>query len=249
MITYPIQTVEKVNGVVTNANYTSFEVHDGIVSPLNTYQLELTSPVTNLTNSITSGQFDSRYKLHQTLRHDANGNIKSISNVDGVELAFIWGYGNQYPIARVENASPEYIFHTSFENDGELFISGNVNLAKTGRRVWNSGSFSFTGKFAPPNTTGLKMSYWFWNGTAWVFSGVVAYNNTISAGQKLDEIRVYPASARMTTYTFDPLIGITTITDANNEVSYFNYDSNGRLKNVLDDEGNLVKAIDYNYQN
>jgi YD repeat-containing protein len=44
------------------------------------------------------------------------------------------------------------------------------------------------------------------------------------------------------------LKGITSETDPNGKTSYFGYDGLGRLKEVIDFDENLIKAIDYQYK-
>ncbi len=53
--------------------------------------------------------------------------------------------------------------------------------------------------------------------------------------------------AMTTTYTYDPLIGMTSRTDQAGIKSYYEYDSFGRLESVKDDNGDIVKAYDYHY--
>lgn len=63
----------------------------------------------------------------------------------------------------------------------------------------------------------------------------------------LDDVAVYPANAQMTSYTYDPLVGMTTKTDAAGRISYYVYDRMGRLQLVKDQDGNVLKVICYNY--
>lgn len=63
-----------------------------------------------------------------------------------------------------------------------------------------------------------------------------------------DDLRFHPSDARMTTYTHEPLIGITSSSDANNRKTTYEYDGFGRLKLVKDYLGNILKKYDYNYK-
>ena len=44
----------------------------------------------------------------------------------------------------------------------------------------------------------------------------------------------------MTTYTYDQLIGTTSVTDPNNVTILYDYDDLGRLKTVKDHDNNVV---------
>ncbi|NOW94689.1 RHS repeat protein [Mucilaginibacter sp. SG564] len=55
-------------------------------------------------------------------------------------------------------------------------------------------------------------------------------------------------NAQVTTYTYDPLVGMTSSTDPKGETTYYEYDGFQRLMNVKDKDGNIVKHLDYHYQ-
>jgi hypothetical protein len=55
------------------------------------------------------------------------------------------------------------------------------------------------------------------------------------------------ASARVNTYTYDVLVGVTSMTDVNNRTSYYEYDNFGRLAIIRNHDSLIVKTICYNY--
>lgn len=77
----------------------------------------------------------------------------------------------------------------------------------------------------------------------------IRIDNNGSGNVWFDDIRLHPSEAQMTTYTYDPLIGQTSQTDINNRVTYYEYDKQGRLSLVRDNDRNIVRRICYNYAN
>jgi YD repeat-containing protein len=65
---------------------------------------------------------------------------------------------------------------------------------------------------------------------------------------ELQKIRVQFPAALTTTYTFKPLFGITSETDAGNHTKFYEYDTYGRLKRIRDKDNNILKEFDYKFQ-
>lgn len=201
----------------------------GEFSPINMYRS------TAITERVNINKFDAR----------GRGIQFKFESDETVSLVF--GVLNEFPIARV-NALSENVFHTSFEETGTQEVLPS-SPAHTGTRFLNTGVYDFSSNgFVPVSITNLKISYWYWSGNKWNFSGVVAWNNSINAGSRLDEIRVFPGDSQMTTYTYAPGLGITSQTDANNVTTYYEYDPFGRLKLIKDADKNILKTYEYHYK-
>jgi hypothetical protein len=172
--------------------------------------------------------------------------------------------------ATTSYASYTQVAYTSFEADGKgnwtfsgtpVFNAG----APSGTMVYplSSGNVSIT---SLPTGTAYIVSCWSNNGAPTVYagsyltgtamttvngwtyyeytvpSGVTAV--TVSGTMTIDELRLYPAAAQMTTYAYDPS-GVVDISDTKGMNSSFEYDYAQRLKNVRDFYGNITGNYGY----
>ena len=67
----------------------------------------------------------------------------------------------------------------------------------------------------------------------WISSG--------SGNVLVDEVRFHPEAARMTTATYQLLVGRTSATDENNVTTYYEYDAENQPLLVRDDKGNILQ--------
>lgn len=208
--------------------------------------------------------------------YSPEGNILEVTPRAGVKGALLWGYDNLFPIAEVKGAAQGSFAYTSFEETcptgGWSFTSNAVtSQSKTGLRAheFTSASISRSGLSA---TEIYRLSYWAKGGTPTVSAGVTASHDAASAeadgwryfektitgvtsftisastGVFLDELRIHPKLATMTTLTYKPLVGITSQVDVNSRITYYEYDNTGRLARIRDHEKNIVKQHDYAYK-
>lgn len=78
--------------------------------------------------------------------------------------------------------------------------------------------------------------------------GSVSCNET-NLRTELNKLRQAFPDSQITTYTYNPLIGVTSVTDPRGQTSYYDYDNFNRLKAVRDSAGNLLEETTYNYKN
>ncbi|MEA1786089.1 RHS repeat domain-containing protein [Arenibacter sp. GZD96] len=65
---------------------------------------------------------------------------------------------------------------------------------------------------------------------------------------ELNSLRNTMPETMVTTYTYDLLVGVTSITDPKGYTTFFSYDGFNRLKEVRDADGNLVNDYRYHYK-
>ncbi len=61
----------------------------------------------------------------------------------------------------------------------------------------------------------------------------------------IDDLRLYPKSASMVSYTYDDGGRVSSVTDINNLSVNYTYDGFGRLINIIDENGNLIEKDNY----
>lgn len=197
--------------------------------------------VSSIEKATRSGVFEPRVAMTS---FDSKGNVIDVSKVNDTNVAYVWGYKGTLPVAQVVNAKSNQVFYEGFEE------TGNGTSSKTGLKS-NSGAYTFTQPLGFSPAANSVISYWYWDDTEqkWKYKEYpYASNFTTPQSTSIDEFRVFPANAKMTTYTYDPLVGITSSTDPNGQTVYYQYDDLNRLKAIKDFEGNVVKRFDYQYK-
>jgi hypothetical protein len=225
-----------------------------------------------------SSSQDSRYRQMISFdQYDNFGNLQQYTSTDQNPVTIVWDYVHDYPIAQVKNAALGDVAATSFEADGTggwtyTGTSTSDTTSITGSYCYNLGQTSgnITKSGLTAGTT-YVLSYWTKNTTPLSITGTLAgfpitgktirgwtyYEYkltgqtavTLSGTGYIDELRLYPATAQMSTLTYSPLTGTTTTCDIDNKVTYYFYDGYQRLRRVKDQDGNILKTIQYHYAN
>ncbi|HEX7902558.1 MAG TPA: DUF5977 domain-containing protein [Chitinophagaceae bacterium] len=131
-------------------------------------------------------------------------------------------------------------YYQSFEDENSS--EGN---AYAGKKYYTG---DFTVPFQKPNAKNYFIDYRFFNGSKWEYIRKNYINSMIlSEGSAIDEVRIYPQDAQIFTYTYEPLVGISSETDLNGKTQFYYYDDLGRLSLIRDENKNILKKICYNY--
>jgi YD repeat-containing protein len=143
-----------------------------------------------------------------------------------------------YPGSISGNFTNEF-FYEGFEQDGNVTTS-----AHTGNMSYSG---SYTVPFTLPNSRSYLIQWWDYSGSAWVFNQQAYTGSTTLSGQ-IDDVRVFPKDALMTSYTYNPLVGKTSETDPAGRSTIYQYDGLNRIMTVRDQDNNILKQYDYEYQ-
>ncbi len=205
------------------------------------------------------------------IRYDQEGNIECLSKKNGPQINYLWDYQNEYPVAEIKNAPSEEIAYTSFEakNKGGWNYSGSVQIdpnAPFGKNIYNLNN-GVLSKGALNTGKKYVLTYWANSNSATNISGdqaniVKTYNGwtlykrvlsnvaaiQLSGNYLIDNVCLYPADATMTTYTYDPYVGMTSQTDPKGQATYYDYDDFQRLWRIRDQNGKVQKVYNYHYK-
>ena len=195
----------------------------------------------------------------------------------GRTSSIIFGTTDRLPIASITNASRNEVAYSSFELDEgwytgswsivnaqilkepsptgdyclHLFngstVSAYIPILKDYKLSFWASSSSFNVSSNPvPKIVGPSISGWTYyefdlpTGTPYI---------TITGNCKMDELRLYPKNASMSTTTYRAGLGKTSECDINNRINYYEYDDLGRISKVLDAYHNIIKTYEYHFKN
>jgi YD repeat-containing protein len=232
----------------TATQYNLF-ANNKFISPYRIYQsnFQIPIPASAVTQSFPYSNllFNASYfDLKKEFDYDNYGNPVKITSESQKNTSYQWAYNHEYPVAECKNALNTEFYYEGYE---ESTASGvTTGTAHTGHKYTTDAAVSWT----LPNGRAYLISYWYSDGTLWHYAAPQAFTGTFTmqSASGYDDVRIYPADAQMTTYTYDPLIGMTSATDAKGQTTYYEYDSLQRLINVKDQYGNVLKHTDYHYQ-
>lgn len=251
------------NNVLMSQVKTQFKMWQG-----NTLVLPDTIATATLGNGIESVvKFDA---------YDVIGNPLQYTPRFGTAVSFIWDYGNMYPIAKITGATNAQVAYTSFETSvtGNWIITDSKRNSEglTGDQSFVLNSTNNIIYTNSSSNSDLYVSYWSKNGqvnltgvtslaikigitkNGWTYyeHKVRTTGGNITLGSSnaniIDELRLYPISAQMETFTYLPMVGTTSQCSINSIISYYTYDEFSRLKIIKDIDGNIIKTVEYNYK-
>ncbi|MHB8209080.1 RHS repeat domain-containing protein [Mucilaginibacter sp.] len=204
-----------------------------------------------------------------------NKTLQQVSQRGVLPSAFIYDKNNIYLLAEAKNAVINDIAYSSFEpnqpGNWTLTISAiNTSQGFSGAQSYALSPGNTLSKSGLSASKTYVVSYWTQNSSPLTIAGTIAdypikgvtlnswtyYEHQVtgqttvilSGTSNVDEVRLYPNNAQMNTWTYNPLIGITSTINEKNQINYYEYDGFQRLINTKDQYGNIIKHMTYHYQ-
>lgn len=268
------QKLYLVDAAITEYKVFTFEGKQQ-VRPWKTYALKTKEPLAQSVIGMQSRSVLVRhpeyFKVTSEMGYDDKGNlVQTVS--DAQTVSYINDYQGRLVTATVVNAPADRIAYTSFEADGQgawnydpaAIVAGGL----TGQKSYQVHPGSTITYSRPLGSSGpYTITYWF-KGTGTITAeggrtllyqradGWALYQHTITSSAtilseatgQIDEVRLHPKNAVMSTVAFKDGIGKVTECDANNRLLYYEYDALGRLKLIRDQNLNVIKTYEYNYK-
>ncbi|HRK55436.1 MAG TPA: hypothetical protein PK185_16095 [Cyclobacteriaceae bacterium] len=253
------------NSEVIASQKVHFELVNNNPFPKEVYYLKTTGP-------ISEGSLATNYEKRASYNYNEFGDLLDYSKENDLKQGYVWSSDHEFAIAEVTGADSNAIGYTSFEGDSNegnfTFVSNTSSDSKTGKNSHAlSGSnivklglqsnlqyeLSFWAKGSSPSVSNVVASYDnpYTGSDGWKFyKKIISATNqiTVSGSALIDEIRLHPLGAQMTTYVYEPGYGIVQTIDPNGMITQFEYYNTGRLKQIKDFDGNILKNYKYHYQ-
>jgi hypothetical protein len=207
--------------------------------------------------------------------YDNKNNLIQSQNLGEPPSSIIWGYNQDVPTAQISNATINQVAYTSFETNDQQYWLFTANgrdssgLAKTGKIRYQlsngavktkstipAGTYllSLWTQGTKPTITGISSDISVVNGESdnhsWNFflDRVTVAGGTqisLSGAGYIDELRLYPQGAHMSTITVIPQVGTSSVNSQDDKVNTNEYDALLRNAVLRDDQYNIIKQYTY----
>lgn len=161
--------------------------------------------------------------------------------------AFIYGinFSGKSGLAFNASSSPVRLklYHKSYAQK-QYQISFWANVSTTNNMTVNIGSQTVTLK---KEASSREMSLWRGTfdlpaGNKGDFSEIILNFSSVI----IDNLLILPSKAELSSFTYDPFVGITSSTDKFQNTVFYEYDENNRLKLVRDVNNDIIEKYTYN---
>lgn len=145
------------------------------------------------------------------------------------------------------NTNAVFNFSSSYKSSGTFLYNSYGNLIEQAKEndVVTSYVWGFNQSYPVAQVLGSSSS----SVLAYITDATIQDMATSDATMRsqVNNVRTNIPGALVNGYTYKPFVGITSQSDINNRITFFEYDGLGRSSFIKDHDGNIVKNFIYNY--
>lgn len=249
MVSIPVSTKKTIDGNLSEMRATRFKTWTtgkiGLYDNLSWKSGGAETSFTAWSDAATPTAASWKQLTNITAMDNARGLTTETKNTSGLYTTTIWDPTRPIPIAEVKNARTTEVFYNGFED------CTTSNCVTTYAIAGSKSNYNANISISGLTSKTYKLTYWkkisaggAWKLTETTFTGTATSITGTSVW--IDEVRVHPVDAAMTSYSYDKFSNNVTTCDPNNFISYKEYDEFNRLKLVRDKNKNIVESHIYN---
>jgi hypothetical protein len=199
----------------------------------------INSPV-EITNWVNGNLTDATYSKFGLEPGTAKAYLKEIDKINDLTSlsgAYTFASNTSSSISKDNRLSPKYLYRNLNGN----IIEQNQYAGAKDVFIWG-----YQNKYPV-----AKISNGDYNAMMAVLNQSILANSSTTDVQmrtELEKLRTNFPDALISTYTYEPLIGLTSQTDAKGYTTFYDYDEFQRLWNIKDQGGNIIKNYIYQYK-
>ncbi len=184
--------------------------------------------------------------------HILSPSIQTVTTVGGVQqsLEHINYYNPSAGLFAVQNVQ-EQVAANSIETRQVFYqydAKGNPQEFSKANDIHAVYLWSYNGEYPVVRITGSTLSQVTAIVSQATLDAACTPGNDAAVRTLLQTLRSQLPGALVSTYTYLPGVGMTSETDARGRVTFYNYDSFQRLLSVTDNDGNIIKTYNYQYE-
>lgn len=234
-------------------NGTTFNAYDGVGNLLSSTDLQ-------------------RNTLSTHMGYNNSLPVATIANAKPNEVVF----SNFDTYSRYQFNPPYTISTDSWSGHQSVSLTSSASIRRDAitNAVGSSGYYRFTCRAKATTGTNISVKAKVFNGTSWIETLVTypasasgkwifldkrismtgiptsfSFEVGASANILVDDIAFYPERAELTTVGYQPLYGVSSVSDTRGNTQFKDYDELGRLKYIRNTDRDVVQVIDYKYKN
>jgi YD repeat-containing protein len=183
------------------------------------------------------------YFTKNELEYDGNGQLVQNLDYSGTVRKYIWDTHKRV-LAEIVQSDDLPIFLENFDEMG--IQNKEESFSGTG---YKAEDYSVNFSIPADSEQEYIISYYTYSDGDWNHIQEEYTGSKSISADRIDQVSIFPASSQCKFFTYNDKDQIDAIYDTNGKVTFYGYDEFNRLKEIVDQDYNILKTYEYNYKN